>query len=179
MKKKIILSIAVGLGILGMMASCGGNKSKLEGVTPSEDTIQPAPEAETPVNDTIIPAPAESETSAMSEAPAEERKKASSKGELNIKITPGKMKTKDVEGWEAFYGIMTITLTNLSDSPVSGKDYYIAYKCKEDDGTSENLQEYTTNLKAKGINLAPGASGHINLKRLSAHKFYDFKVKSK
>ena len=74
---------------------------------------------------------------------------------------------------------MTLTVTNQSDSPVSGKDYYIAYKCKEDDGTSESSQTYTSNLKANGIDLAPGASGHITLKRQSAYKFYDFKVKPK
>ena len=179
MKRNIILSIYIALGLAGMMTSCGDKKSQLESGIHSEDTVQPAAPVEAPVSDSGALAPLAEALSSTTEAAINTDKMSSNKGELNVKITPGKMKTKDVEGWEAFYGIMTITLTNLSDSPVKGKDYYISYKCREDDGTSENPQIYTSNLKVKGLDLAPGASGHITLKRLSAHKFYDFKVKIK
>lgn len=187
MKKTILLSVTVGLSLTGMV-SCGSNKSQNENMPLPDDTAQQVESVYTPAIDSAVTEPVAAEPTVAPDtlgltaaaATTEETKKpTSNNGKFDIKVTPGKLKTKHYEGAEAFDAVMTLTVTNQSDSPVSGKDYYIAYKCKEDDGTSESSQTYTSNLKANGIDLGPGASGHITIKRQSAYKFYDFKVKRK
>lgn len=99
------------------------------------------------------------------------------KAELNIQITPGKMNTKERgEGWTA---TMTVTLKNLTDSPVSGNDYSISYKSKEWGGGTEDPKSKTVTKTAKGIDLGPNETGHITISRQDADKFYDFKIKRK
>lgn len=180
MKRKIILSIAVGLGMAGMMASCGGNKRQYEEGNSSEDTAQPAAAIEAPVSDSNGTAPTAEALTPATEAATDTAKKSSNNGELNIKITPGKMKTKYnryAEGWKAS---MTITVANLSGTPVSASDYTIAYKCRESNGyTDDSQRTYTTNLTHKGIDLGPNETKKLTISRGEAYKFYDFKVKPK
>lgn len=105
------------------------------------------------------------------------RIKDSQKGEYKIKVTPGKLNTKyytNAEGWMA---TMTITVSNLSDTPISGGDYSISYKCLEWEGGTEDPYTVTTNLSVNGIDLAPNSIGQINLSRGDADKFYDFKIR--
>ena len=178
MNKRILFSLAISFGLVGMI-SCGGNKSKLESPTGEsselgtvyEDTsVTPAPEADAEVpQDT----PALAEDSAASDA------NSADNGQLNIKVTPGKIKKKYYETAEGWKATMTVTVTNLSNSPVSGKDYKISYKSKEWGGGSEDPKAYTTTRSTNGIDLAPNGSGHITISRQDADKFYDFKVKRK
>ena len=183
MKRKIILSIAIGLGMVGMMVSCGGNKSRLEGVNPSEvtaDTAQPAAAVEAPASDSSAAAPTAETLTPDTEAATDTAKKTSNNGELNIKITPGKMKTKHYEYAEGWKASMTITVANLSGTPVSASDYTIAYKCRESNGyTDDSERTYTSNLTHKGIDLGPNETKKITISRGEAYKFYDFKVKPK
>lgn len=180
MKLKQLFMAAAIIAGGAMITSCGGNKNSLEGEALNDDTIQSTDiDSGTATADTTNMSSPLDVTPDSTAIDAESQTASSGKGELNIKITPGKMKFKDYKGAEAFDGIMTITVTNLSDTPVSGKDYNISYKCKEDDGTSEDPQEEVVNLSEKGIDLGAGESGKITLKRLDAHKFYDFKIKRK
>ena len=78
------------------------------------------------------------------------------------------------EGWKAS---MVIKVSNNSDSPISGKDYTIKYKCYESNGyTDESERSYTTTLSHKGIDLGPHETKNLTITRGEDHQFYDFKV---
>ena len=111
MRRKIILSIAVGLGLVGMMASCGGNKSRLEGVNPSEvtaDTAQPTAAVEAPVSDSNATAPlAETltpDTEAATEHSAAPCKTCKGKGTIKCKSCRGKGYTEEFDYRYTKYG---------------------------------------------------------------------------
>lgn len=180
---RLLMEAAILAGI-ALLPSCGGNKSPKDGQIPANDTIIFTGMTDTarPVASIIDSANMNIPLESASDSTIIDTKGHTSpsvNGELNIKINPGKMKFKDIEGAEAFYGLMTLTLTNLSDTPIAGKDYYISYKAKAYDGTSDDAEEYVVTLKAKGINLGSGESGKITLKRQDANKLYDFKIKRK
>ena len=101
------------------------------------------------------------------------------KKEINIQITPGKLRTIESDYSESWTATMTVTLKNLTDSPVSGNDYSISYKSKEWGGGSEDPTSKTVTRTEKGINLGPNEVGHITISRKDADKFYDFKIKRK
>lgn len=190
MKKISLLYLSIGLGFVVSMASCDSNKSQLDkasivddstqyvetSVAPAVDSTQNVQTSGIQAADSTIPAPAVNEVSLSEDT----IKKTSNNRELNIKITPGKMKNKYNEFAEGWKASMTISVTNLSDSPVSASDYTITYKCKESNGyTDDSERTYTTNLTHKGVNLGPKETKKITISRGEAYKFYDFKVKSK
>lgn len=102
--------------------------------------------------------------------------KKSNSGDCVIQIKPGKLKS--TYRGEAQKGSMTVTLTNLSDSPISRSDYTIAYKTNESNGYTDNSRRnYTKNNTHKGIDLKPNGSGTIDLSKWETYKFYNFEVK--
>lgn len=108
--------------------------------------------------------------------PEKKAEVAAEKEKINIKITPGKLKKDFSDYSESWKSTMTVTLKNLSSSPVSGKDYTISYKSKEWGAGSENPKSKTVTRTAKGIDLGPNATGHITITRTDADKFSDFKI---
>lgn len=167
MKKRILYSFALSIVLAGMM-SCGSKTSKEE--KDSLDEIERREAVDTAED--VAPSAEPNSPAGMADVVAPEET-----GELNIEVTPGKMKTREVgEGWSA---TMTITVKNLSDSPVSGSDYSISYKSKEWGGGSENPVSKTVTKSVNGIDLGPNESGHITITRRDSDKFYDFKVKDK
>ena len=100
-------------------------------------------------------------------------------GEYVIQVKPGKYKNiwKPSYG-EGSQGTITVTLTNLSDQPISGSDYSIAYKTYESNGyTDYSRRNYTVNNTHKGIDLKPNGSGTIKLTRWETYKFHSFQIK--
>lgn len=100
-------------------------------------------------------------------------------GDYVIQIKPGKYKNIWKPNWgEGSKGSITVTLTNLSDAPISGSDYFITYKTNESNGyTDDSRRNYTKNNKRKGIDLNPKESGTINLSEWETYKFYNFEIK--
>lgn len=99
-------------------------------------------------------------------------------GRYKIKITPGKTKElwKDMWG-EAFKGTVTVTLTNLTDTPISADDYSISYKARESNGyTDETQRSYTKSHTRKGISLGPRETGKITLTDWLTEKYFDFEI---
>ena len=96
-----------------------------------------------------------------------------------IQIKHGKCKNLWKSSWgEGSKGTITVTLTNLSDSPISGSDYFITYTTYESNGyTDESRRYYTRSNKHKGIDLKPKESGTINLSQWETYKFYNFEIK--
>lgn len=169
MKKRIFYCFVLSVAMTGM-TSCGSKSSK----TAEETDI---------VEDTTTITEAMVDTATVPEIPMdspsgmEDIVTVPETGELNIEVSPGKRKTREVgEGWNA---TMTLTVKNLSDSPVSGSDYSISYKSKEWGGGSEDPYSKTVTKSANGIDLGPNETGHITISRMNSDKFYDFKVKDK
>ena len=103
-------------------------------------------------------------------------KKNYDNGDCVIQVKPGKYKSS-YRG-EAVRGSITVTLTNLSDAPISGSDYVITYKTNESNGYTDNSRRnYTKSNTHKGIDLKPNGSGTINLSKWETYKFSNFGVK--
>lgn len=96
-----------------------------------------------------------------------------------IQIKAGKIKFFTKPSWgEASQGSVTITLSNLSDSPISGNDYYITYMTRESNGLTDNgRRDYNKANKHNGIDLEPKGSCSITLSKMETYKFFDFEVK--
>lgn len=99
-------------------------------------------------------------------------------GDYVIQITPGKVKYISKWSWgEAWKGSITVTLKNMTDQPISGEDYTIAYKTRESNGCTDNSQRwYTKSYVTDGKDLAPKGTETITLSRWVTDKYSDFKV---
>lgn len=186
--RKVLLYVATLSLLVAGLISCGGNSSKInpDEVNQIENTENNYKISSETYNDrnldsisTDLEQQLESKI-AQVEADARAALDKAQEQEINIKLIPGKIKSKEIPGTAAWTIYMTLSVKNLSDSPVSGKDYYIAYKCRESNGYTDDSEEFETiNLKAKGIDLGPNETGYIHLSRDYGDDFHSFKVKKK
>ena len=103
-------------------------------------------------------------------------KKKNSNSDYIVSVTPGKLNKKYSDYSEGWTTTMTITLTNNSDTSVSGNDYSVSYKSKEWGGGSEDPYLRTVSKSAKGIDLGPHESGTINLSTYDSDGFSGFQI---
>lgn len=104
-------------------------------------------------------------------------KKYFADGEYKIKIIPGKIRFSYPRNVEAVKGVITITLENLSDTPISGKDYTISYTAYESNGVTDYTRRYYNRQKrVNGKDLEPKGSTTLTLTAWETFKFFNFKI---
>ena len=105
-------------------------------------------------------------------------KKKSPKNNHIVTVTPGKTVKRYFEEYEGWDARMVITVTNTSDSHISGNDYSITYKSKVWDYShgSEFPPSYIKRGSVRGIDLGPHESERISLTKDYADNFYGFEI---
>lgn len=91
-----------------------------------------------------------------------------------IDLKAGKLRYVPWTMAEGGDGYKTCTLTNTTDHPISRNDYYLAYTDYWADGTEGDTG--TEQCTHPGIDLAPGATGQIELKGQCTIDFLNIRV---
>lgn len=92
----------------------------------------------------------------------------------SIDFTLGKERVvywTEAEGFDVY---QPVTVINKTDRFISGNDYDLAYTVVKYDGTEGDT--YSAKRSRKGIDLAPGASGKIEIKEQVAAKFKNVRI---